>query len=128
MRALIVDDSQAARALARAALEDAGDSLGLPLEVDEASGGVEALRLLATVGFDVVVVDLHMPDVHGLEVLNFWRKRHGEGGVAILMTTDVSPRDREKATDLGVGAFVSKPVTAPALAAALAPLLPGARP
>lgn len=116
--ALIVDDSPAARALARSALEAAADALGVSFEVEEAGSGVEALRALASSSPMVVIVDLHMPDMTGLEVLSFWRKRGG-GPRALIVSTDVSARDREKATELGAHAFLEKPVTVAALTAAL---------
>jgi CheY-like chemotaxis protein len=118
MRALIVDDSPTARAQARSALEDALETLGIHMDVDEAGSGVEALRALASNPIDVLVVDLHMPDMTGLEVLAFWRKR-GVGKRAVVVSTDVSARDREKALEQGAHRFLEKPVLGPALAEAL---------
>ncbi|MBI1948065.1 MAG: response regulator [Deltaproteobacteria bacterium] len=112
--ALIVDDSPAARALARSALEAAADALGLSFEVEEAGSGMEALRALTAETQALVIVDLHMPDMTGLEVLSFWRKRGG-GARAVIVSTDVSPRDREKALELGAHALLEKPVTVAAL-------------
>lgn len=123
LRALIVDDSPGARAQARSALEDALGGLGAQMEVEEASGGVEALRALASSSVDVLLVDLHMPDMTGLEVLAFWRQRGG-GRVAVVVSTDVSPRDRDKATEAGAH-IVEKPVDAAALAALLAAAVKG---
>lgn len=120
MRALIVDDSPTARAQARVALDDAAGGLGLVLDVDEAEGGVEALRILATNDVDVLIVDLHMPDVHGLEVLSFWRRRHTAGArLAVVVSTQVSERDRSKALEHGAVSFVDKPVSAAAISTAL---------
>jgi CheY-like chemotaxis protein len=118
MRALIVDDSPTARAQARAALEDAQSHLGLALDVLEAGSGVEALRALASDAVDLLIVDLHMPDMTGLEVLAFWRQR-GAGARAVVVSTDVSARDREKALESGAFRFLEKPVTAEVLAEAL---------
>ncbi|MCC7073120.1 MAG: response regulator [Deltaproteobacteria bacterium] len=112
--ALIVDDSPAARALARSALEAAADALGLAFEVEEAGNGMEALRALTADKQALVIVDLHMPDMTGLEVLSFWRQRGG-GARAVIVSTDVSPRDREKALELGAHALLEKPVTVAAL-------------
>lgn len=125
MRALIVDDSPTARAQARSALEDAEARLGLAFEVEEAGSGVEALRVLASDVIDLLIVDLHMPDMTGLEVLSFWKKR-GSGIRAVVVSTDVSSRDREKALESGAWRFLEKPVTAELLAEALGGL-PGAR-
>ncbi len=120
MRALIVDDSPSARAQARAALDEAAFALNLALDVDEADGGVEALRVLASVDIDVLLVDLHMPGVHGLEVLSFWHRRASASAsnhvrTAVVISTAVSERDRQKASELGAVAFVEKPVTVEAL-------------
>lgn len=122
MRALIVDDSPTARAQARSALDDALEQLALACDVDEAGSGVEALRVLASENVDVLVVDLHMPDMTGLEVLKFWRQRAAASGPsarAVVVSTDVSSRDREKALEVGAHRFLEKPVTADALAEAL---------
>ena len=124
MRALIVDDSPTARAQARVALEEATLQLGIVLDVDEAGGGVEALRVLACEDVAVLIVDLHMPDVHGLEVLAFWRGRvrNDLAHCAVVVSTEVSSRDREKALERGAVGFVDKPVSAAALVAALGSL------
>lgn len=116
--ALIVDDSPAARATARAALEDAAAALGLVFDVEEAGSGMEALRALTAGPPALVLVDLHMPDMTGLEVLSFWKKRGG-GPRAVIVSTDVSERDRAKALELGAHAFLEKPITAAALQEAL---------
>lgn len=120
MRALIVDDSPTARAQARLALDDAAVALGLQVDVEEAEGGVEALRILATSDVDVLIVDLHMPDVHGLEVLSFWKRRPLDGArMAVVVSTQVSERDRSKALEHGAVAFVDKPVSVGAITSAL---------
>jgi CheY-like chemotaxis protein len=121
MRALIVDDSPTARAQARSALEDAMAQMGVAWSVDEAGSGVEALRALASNDIDVLIVDLHMPDMTGLEVLAFWKSRPN-GKRALVVSTDVSTRDREKALDGGAHRFLEKPVTGEGLAEALAGL------
>ena len=94
--------------------------LGFDWVVDEAGSGVEALRVLASADVDVLIVDLHMPDMTGLEVLAFWKTRTSTtGGRALVVSTDVSSRDREKALAGGAFRFLEKPVTGEALADAL---------
>lgn len=114
MRALVVDDSNAARETAKVALEDAMETLGLDFPVEVAAGGVEALKILAQHEISVLVVDLHMPDIHGLEVLSFWRERGGEG-LALIATTRLSDLDRSKAIAVGAKGYLEKPVTTEAL-------------
>src|ERR1043165_3780920 len=125
MRCLIVDDSPTARAQARAALEDAEAKVGIDFAIEEAGNGVEALRALASNAIDVLIVDLHMPDMTGLEVLAFWRQR-GNGTRALVASTDVSSRDREKALESGAFRFLEKPITVDVLVEALTGL-PGAK-
>jgi CheY-like chemotaxis protein len=117
LRILIVDDSPTARAQARAALEDAEAKVGA-FTIDEAGSGVEALRALASDAVDVLFVDLHMPDMTGLEVLAFWKAR-GTGKRAVVVSTDVSSRDREKALEQGAWRFLEKPVTVAVVVEAL---------
>ena len=57
------------RAFVRAALEEGGFA-----EVTEAGNGFEALRLLPRERYDLVVTDINMPDIHGLELISFMRK------------------------------------------------------
>ena len=114
MRALVVDDSNAARETAKVALEDAMEELGLDFPIDVANGGVEALKILAQQTITVLIVDLHMPDIHGLEVLSFWKERGGEG-LALIATTRLSDLDRDKAMAVGALASLEKPITSEAL-------------
>lgn len=126
MRALIVDDSAAARTQARVALDEVAASFGLDLDVDEASGGVEALRVLASAEVDLLLVDLHMPGIHGLELLSFWARRGGRPNRrAVVISTEVSPGDRDKALEHGRVSFIEKPVTIDALSAIVAAVAEG---
>lgn len=119
-KALIVDDSPAARAQARAALDAAQTALGLTLLVDEVGSGVEAIRVLASEDIALLIVDLHMPDMTGLEVLKFWRGRASASGRrALVVTTDVSARDKDKALEGGAHLCLEKPVSSASVTAAL---------
>ena len=71
-RALVIDDSHAMRAFVRAALEEI-DSF----EVSEAATGFQALRELTQGEFDLIVVDVNMPDINGLEVVSFASQEQG---------------------------------------------------
>ena len=102
---LIVDDSNAVRAFVRAALEDAGFS-----RVQEAETGFEALQLLASNTYDVVIVDVNMPDINGLELLAFMKKSpRQQGARRILISTGVDGSDAERGTELGADACLEKP-------------------
>ena len=103
--ALIVDDSSAVRAFVRASLEDADFA-----RVQEAETGFEALRLLAANAFDVVIVDVNMPDINGLELLAFMEKSpRQQGARKILISTQVDGLDAKRGTELGADAFIQKP-------------------
>ena len=102
---LIVDDSSAVRAFVRATLEDADFA-----RVQEAETGFEALQLLASNAFDVVIVDVNMPDINGLELLAFMEKSpRQQGARKILVSTRVDGSDAQRGADLGADAFLEKP-------------------
>jgi two-component system chemotaxis response regulator CheY len=104
-QALIVDDSSAVRAFVRASLEDADFA-----RVQEAETGFEALRLLAANAFDVVIVDVNMPDINGLELLAFMKKSpRQQGARKILISTQVNGPDSKRGAELGADAFLQKP-------------------
>ncbi len=111
MRILVVDDSSAMRTFVRAAVEDE-----LGADVTEATSGFDALRLLPRETFDVIVVDVNMPDINGLELVAFIRKNPAHVDTRILMiSTEASEADQARGLKLGANAFLSKPFTAGAL-------------
>lgn len=122
VRILIVEDSSAMRAFVRAALEEGG-----AMEVQEAQSGFEALRLLPRQTFDLVIVDVNMPDINGLELVSFMRRSepHRETPLLII-STEASARDRERGLSLGANAYLSKPFEPEELRDAVAELLPDA--
>jgi len=102
---LIVDDSSAVRAFVRAALEDADFA-----RVEEAETGFEALQLLASNAFDVVIVDVNMPDINGLELLAFMKKSpRQQRAIKILISTRADGPDAKRGAKLGANAFLAKP-------------------
>ncbi len=121
LRILVVEDSSAMRAFVRATLEDAGG-----VEVQEAQSGFEALRLLPRQVFDLVIVDVNMPDINGLELVSFMRRSQEHQGTPLLIiSTEASARDRERGLSLGANAYLSKPFQPEQLRAAVAELLAG---
>ncbi len=115
MKILIIDDSRAMRAYVRASLEVEGE-----LSVIEAANGLEALRILPRDAFDLVITDINMPDINGLEVVAFMRRSEAHRDTPLLIiTTEAAPRDRERALSLGADAYLSKPFDAPSLRAAV---------
>ena len=105
MRVLVVEDSPAMRTFVRAALEEGGLA-----DVTEASNGFEALRLLPREEFDLVVTDINMPDIHGLELISFMRKSNNHKTTpVIIVSTEGAQRDRDRGLALGANAYLTKP-------------------
>jgi two-component system, chemotaxis family, chemotaxis protein CheY len=114
-RVLIIDDSSATRAYVRAALEELAD-----MQVSEATSGFDALRILPRERFDLLLVDINMPNINGLELISFIRRSetHRETPLLII-STEASERDRARAMTLGANGYLAKPFTAEALAEAV---------
>jgi two-component system chemotaxis response regulator CheY len=114
-RILVVEDSVSMRSFVRNALEsDSRSSAGV--EVVEASSGFEALRLLPRGPYDLVITDINMPDINGLELISFIRKSelHNKTPVLII-STQSSERDRARGLSLGANGYLLKPFTPEAL-------------
>ena len=114
-RILVVEDSVSMRSFVRNALEsDSRSSAGL--EVIEASSGFEALRLLPRGPYDLVITDINMPDINGLELISFIRKSELHKATPILIiSTQSSERDRARGLALGANGYLLKPFTLEAL-------------
>lgn len=114
-RVLIIDDSSATRAYVRAALEEMAD-----MQVTEAASGFDALRILPRERFDLLLVDINMPNINGLELISFIRRSETHRDTPLLIiSTEASERDRERAMTLGASGYLAKPFTAEALEAAV---------
>src|SRR5688572_8745722 len=114
-RILLVEDSFSMRAFVRSALES-GDTLFPGVEVVEATSGFDALRLLPRGPYDLVITDINMPDINGLELLQIMRKgdKHKSTPV-LLISTQKSDKDRERGLKLGATGYLAKPFSPEAL-------------
>ena len=96
-------------------------------QVTLASGGQAALALLKAQAFDVVLLDLHMPDIDGFAVTTQWRAWQAQQGQAptpvIALSASVLPQDRQQAFDVGMNGFAQKPLSVPCLQAEIARVL-----
>lgn len=102
---LIVDDSNAIRSLIRSVVEDIGD-----INVFEASTGFEALKTLPQHKLDLILVDINMPDINGLELTNFIKTSAQYKHIpVIIITTEASDEDKKKGLGLGAKAYITKP-------------------
>ncbi|HEX3776045.1 MAG TPA: response regulator [Polyangiaceae bacterium] len=107
-RVLVVEDSASMRSFVRSALE--ADARHSGLDVVEASSGFEALRLLPRGPYELVITDINMPDINGLELISFIRRSelHKETPVLII-STQSSERDRARGLSLGANGYLTKP-------------------
>ena len=105
-RILIVEDSPTMRALLASALEELEGSV----KITEAESGFEALRVLPRERWDLIVTDVNMPDINGLELVSFVKGNDAYRGVPlIIVSTEGSERDRAKGLELGADAYLVKP-------------------
>jgi CheY-like chemotaxis protein len=102
---LIVDDDPTIRTMFARALKDLG-------EVEVATGGAEALRLLAAKKFALLLVDLHMPGVDGFAVLQGLATKPGpnKDTPVYVVTADISDHARVDAMRRHAVFFLTKPV------------------
>lgn len=123
-RILVVEDSASTRSLVRAILEEPGFSTVGPIEVTEAQSGFDAMRLLPRARYDLIITDINMPDVNGLELIHFIRKSaQYRSTPLVIISTQATTRDVERARKLGANAFVPKPFTQESLRDACEKLL-----
>ena len=109
---LIVDDSPTIRRMVRASLAPMG------IDFIEAASGLEAIERLALGPIQLMVLDLNMPDMHGLEVLGFVRANQKFQQLPVLvLTTRDDPESRTAAMQAGATSYLTKPFTPQALLA-----------
>jgi len=102
---LIVDDSATMRSLLVATLETLGQ-----LAIVQASNGFEALRMLPREQIDLVLTDINMPDINGLELLSFIRSNPIYQDLpVVVISTEGSRKDIEKGLALGANEYLVKP-------------------
>ncbi|MGB4600229.1 MAG: response regulator [Trichlorobacter sp.] len=102
---LVVDDSTAMRSLLAATIETLGS-----VKIVQAANGFEALRMLPREQIDLILTDINMPDINGLELLSFVRKNplYRELPV-IIISTEGSRTDIERGLSLGANEYLVKP-------------------
>jgi two-component system chemotaxis response regulator CheY len=111
-RILIVEDSETMRALLASTLE----ALEQPVKITEAASGFEALRCLPRERYDLIVTDINMPDINGLELVSFAKSNDAYRDIPlVIISTEGSERDREKGLSLGADAYLVKPFEPEAL-------------
>ncbi len=118
---LLAEDNLAAQLVGRKALEKNGHT------VEVASSGLEVLQMLRDGQFDIVLMDVEMPYMDGLEATRAIREQEAESGqhIPILtVTAYASSEDRERCLEAGADGYLSKPVSPESLSAAIELFLP----
>ncbi|MDT8879773.1 response regulator [Halomonas saccharevitans] len=113
-RVLIVDDGPVNLTLARQVLERQG------LEVATATSGEQAMERLEEDAFDLVLMDIFMPGMDGVEASRCWREREAEmvsrrRSVLVALTANASDEDRRRFKEAGMDDFLAKPYRPQAL-------------
>ena len=108
---LVVEDSAAMSSFIASTLEEIEG-----VTVTEAKSGFEALKELPRRTFSVIITDINMPDINGLELIRFIRDNDRyKKTPLIIVSTESSQRDRERGLALGANAYLVKPFTPVAL-------------
>lgn len=109
LRALIVDDSSVMRKIVARALQQGGISIG---EIVEAANGAEALDIVRREKVDLVLSDINMPVMDGLEFVRQLQAVENANGVPVVMiTTEGSESHVKEAISCGARGYIRKPFT-----------------
>lgn len=105
LKFLIVDDMSSMRRIVRSLLKEIGF-----LEADEAEDGQSALQKLMTGQFDIVITDIQMPNMTGIELLEAMKQEDRLRRIpVVLITAEARREDVLHAVELGVDAYIIKP-------------------
>ena len=125
VRALIVDDSSVMRKIVERSLRQAGLQLG---EVKEASNGAEALALLADSPVELIMCDINMPVMDGLEFVRRLKGVPNAKNVPVVMlTTEGGETHVVEALSAGARGYIRKPFTTDQVKEHVLPLLGGTK-
>ena len=120
-RILIVDDSSVMRKIVERCLRQAGLD---PIVVFEAGSGIEGLKVLRDQTVDLILSDINMPSMDGLEFLNQIKSQNLAPGVPVVMiTTESSEAHVKQAISAGARGYIRKPFTAEQVKERVLPLL-----
>jgi two-component system sensor histidine kinase RpfC len=123
LRILVAEDNRTNRKVVGKVLERAGHSVHLVDDGEQALDAMEAER------FDLVLMDVNMPNMSGLEVAKFYRFAHlDEPRLPIVaLTADATSESRERCAEAGMDAHITKPVDAARLLQLINELVPSER-
>ena len=119
---LVVDDSKVMREMIVACLRAEPG-----LVFTHAASGLEAIERLSLKPFDLIVLDLNMPDIGGIEVVEFVRGQDRLKSMPIIIvTTRGDDASKQRALAAGASRFMTKPFTPEGILTEVRSLLPGA--
>jgi two-component system chemotaxis response regulator CheY len=117
---LIVDDSKATRELMASTVQAVGS-----VEVFTAISGFDALRVLPKHQFALIITDINMPDLNGLELIRFVKQNpHYKDTPLFVVTTENRATDRDRGLAMGASEYVIKPFDPSMLTALVEKYLP----
>jgi len=99
---LIIDDAKFTRTMLKRMINELGH------EIIEAANGREGLDMICNEQPDIVLVDIHMPEMDGIELLTVLSETHTDVHV-IVVSADVQEITKDKCINLGVSEFFNKP-------------------
>lgn len=118
---LVVDDSATTRMLISLTLKGSEN-----YRIVEASDGTEAVKKLGSQAVDIVLTDINMPKMNGLELISYIRSSHSSPNLPIIVITTRGEEDaRDRGLALGADAYLSKPISGPELQETVKKLLEG---
>lgn len=121
VKALIVDDSSVMRKIVERSLRQAGLD---PLVVREAGTGLEGLEVLRADRVDLILTDINMPSMDGLEFVRQIKSQNLAPGVPVVMiTTESSEEHVKQAIVAGARGYIRKPFTAEQVKERVLPLI-----
>lgn len=104
-KVLITEDSSTMRSMLASTIESLDD-----IEIVEAASGFEALRVLPREKVDLIITDINMPDINGLELVSYVRNNPNYSSTPLfIISTEGSEKDREKGLALGANEYIVKP-------------------
>ncbi len=104
LRVLLAEDNPINEKVALRLMEHLG------VKADIAHNGLEAVELASTVSYDVVLMDIQMPELDGIEATKQLRAKFGSSLRIVAMTANAMPEDRVRAKEAGCDDFLAKPV------------------
>lgn len=107
LRVLVAEDVITNQLIARKLIEKLGHN------VDIAANGIEAVKAVNSKHYDLIFMDMQMPEMGGLDATRKIRKLKSESkeSIIIAMTANVTPKDRDDCLEAGMNHFIKKPVT-----------------